>query len=126
MQKSAGVIHRAKKWLFPKHSVIALRICASLSSMTWLCMPLSVAAADDTDNSSNALEEIVVTAQKTSAAAVQKTPIAVSAFSAADLKSTLTTDIKDLSIRTPGLIVSQVSTSAASVPTMSSMGRIRM
>jgi iron complex outermembrane receptor protein len=81
--------------------------------MIWLCVPLQAAAADDANSDSNGLEEIVVTAQKTSAAAVQKTPIAVSAFSAADLKSTLTTDIKDLSIRTPGLIVSQVAQSAS-------------
>jgi iron complex outermembrane recepter protein len=113
MQESAGAIHRAQKRLFREHSAIALRICAISSTMTWLCMPLSAAAADDTDNTSNALEEIVVTAQRTSAAAVQKTPIAISAFSAADLKNTLTTDIKDLSIQTPGLIVSQVAQSAS-------------
>jgi iron complex outermembrane receptor protein len=102
-----------RKWLDNASSAPLARLCTGLSGVTLLCMPLAATAADDTDNTSNGLEEIVVTAQKTSAAAVQRTPIALSAFSAADLKNTLTTGLKDLGTQTPGLVISQVAQSAS-------------
>ena len=102
-----------KKWLDNASSQMVARLCAGLGGVTLLCVPLAAAADDDPDNTSSGLEEIIVTAQKTSATAVQKTPIAVSAFSAADLKNTLTTDIKDLGTQTPGLVISQVAQSAS-------------
>jgi iron complex outermembrane receptor protein len=72
-----------------------------------LLLSASHARADDAG-----LEEIIVTAQKTGASAVQKTPIAVSAFSEADLKNSLTTNIKDLVAYTPGLNIGQTTASA--------------
>ena len=107
------MLRYTKRWLDNASSQMVVRLCAGLGGVTLLCVPLAAAADDEPDNTSNGLEEIIVTAQKSSATAVQKTPIAVSAFSAADLKNTLTTDIKDLGTQTPGLVISQVAQSAS-------------
>jgi iron complex outermembrane recepter protein len=85
-------------------------LCAGFGGVLLLTQP-QPSAADSP--SGNDLEEIIVTAQKTGAASVQKIPIAISAFSSADLKNTLTTDIKDLALETPNLSISQVGSSAA-------------
>jgi iron complex outermembrane receptor protein len=66
-----------------------------------------VGTADSSTADSGALEEIVVTAEKTGEKALQKTPIAVSAFSATDLRNSLTTNIKDLAESAPGLSIAQ-------------------
>jgi iron complex outermembrane receptor protein len=93
-----------------RQSGIARFLCAGFGGVLLLTQP-QPAAADSP--SGNDLEEIIVTAQKTGAASVQKIPIAISAFSSADLKNTLTTDIKDLALETPNLSISQVGSSAA-------------
>jgi iron complex outermembrane recepter protein len=97
--------------LLSSQSGIAQFLCAGIGSALLLTLPHPVAAADAPG--AGDLEEIVVTAQKTGAASIQKTPIAMSAFSSADLKNTLTTDIKDLALETPNLSISQVGSSAA-------------
>src|SRR5882757_1281537 len=53
------------------------------------------------------LEEIVVTASKTSAMSAQKTPIALSAFSGAELQRSQTVNLKDLVASAPGLSIGQ-------------------
>jgi iron complex outermembrane receptor protein len=53
------------------------------------------------------LEEIVVTATKTSAMSAQKTPIALSAFSGAELQRSQTVNLKDLVASAPGLSIGQ-------------------
>jgi iron complex outermembrane recepter protein len=102
--------HDARGLLSSHKFGITQFLCAAFGGVLFL-MPLQPAAADSP--SSNDLEEIVVTAQKTGATSIQKTPIAMSAFSSADLKNTLTTDIKDLALETPNLSISQVGSSAA-------------
>ncbi|MBW2366620.1 MAG: TonB-dependent receptor [Deltaproteobacteria bacterium] len=52
------------------------------------------------------LEETVVTATKTGETELQKTPIAITAFSAEALKNSGTTSIKGLSLMVPGLTMS--------------------
>ncbi|MDB5364574.1 MAG: TonB-dependent receptor, partial [Rhodospirillales bacterium] len=53
------------------------------------------------------IEEIEVTATKTGATQLQKTPIAISAFSANDLDRSLTGNVKDLLQMTPNMTVPQ-------------------
>jgi iron complex outermembrane recepter protein len=65
--------------------------------------PVTGAAAD----SANSLEEVVVTATKTGSTELQKTPLAVSAFSAAQMGQLGIANIKDLAVYTPNLNVSQ-------------------
>jgi iron complex outermembrane receptor protein len=53
------------------------------------------------------LEEIIVTATKTGAMSAQKTPIALSAFSGAELQRSQTVNLKDLVASAPGLNIAQ-------------------
>jgi iron complex outermembrane receptor protein len=62
-------------------------------------------AALAADNSS--FEEIVITATKMGATRLQDTPLAVSAYSSADLDKTGAKDIRDLAGQTPNLVVAQ-------------------
>ncbi|MFV3126731.1 TonB-dependent receptor [Niveispirillum sp. KHB5.9] len=62
-------------------------------------------AADDL-----ALEEIVVTATRLGQTVAQKTPLALSVFSADQLNASLTNNVKDLVALTPGLTVTQTTT----------------
>ena len=100
----------ARGWSSSRKSGMTQFLCAGFGGVLILMQPQPAAA--DSPGASD-LEEIVVTAQKTGASSIQKTPIAVSAFSSADLKDTLATDIKDLAPATPNLSISQVGFSAA-------------
>jgi len=59
-----------------------------------------------------ALSEIVVTAQKVGAESIQRTPIAMSAFSADDLSKTLTNNIKGLAAYSPNVNIGETNTNA--------------
>jgi iron complex outermembrane recepter protein len=58
------------------------------------------------------LQEVVVTATKTGATEVQKTPIALSVFSADQLNTSVANNIKDLVALTPSINISQTTASA--------------
>lgn len=89
--------------------VLAILLFIGVSGTPLLAFPHAALAAEGDDVG---LEEIVVTAQKTGATAVQKTPIAISAFSGAGLDNSLTTNIKDLAGYAPGLSVGQFTANA--------------
>jgi iron complex outermembrane receptor protein len=61
---------------------------------------------------SNVLEEVVVTATKTGETAVQRTPIAISAFNANSLSEAGLVNVKDLNGYVPNLSISQSTTYA--------------
>lgn len=69
----------------------------------------SGASAQEADGG---IQDIVVTATRTGETALQKTPLAVTVFSAADLSGSQVNNVKDLVALTPGLNVSQVTASA--------------
>lgn len=58
------------------------------------------------------IQEIVVTAQKIGAQSIQKTPIAMSAFSADDLQRTLTNNIQELGSYSPNVNIGQTNANA--------------
>jgi iron complex outermembrane receptor protein len=64
------------------------------------------------DPSGGGLDEVIVTASKTGATGLQKTPIAVSAFTGDELKLALSDDIKDLARFSPSVSIAQESTNA--------------
>jgi iron complex outermembrane recepter protein len=74
-------------------------------------LPRAALAADTTDDAPAAdntgLEEIVVTATKTSAMSAQKTPVALSAFSGDQLANSQIVNLKDLVAAAPGLSIGQ-------------------
>ncbi len=72
----------------------------------------SIAAPSDASASDVGLEEIVVTATKTGETQLQKTPLAISAFSADQLNSSVVNNVRDLVSLTPSLNVSQATASA--------------
>ena len=69
-------------------------------------------ADQSTDSDGGALEEVVVTATKTGAQLLQRTPIAVSAFSGAQIQEQQIANVKDLVQYTPNLEVAQSTASA--------------
>ena len=85
-----------KRSLRSMSSGVTLMLCAGLASASFAAAPQPAGAADATAGAADGLEEIVVTAQKTGASTLQKTPIAMSAFSSADLKASLTSNVQDL------------------------------
>ncbi len=60
----------------------------------------------------NVIDDIIVTATRTGASAAQKTPIAISVFSAEQLAASKIDNVKDLVVLTPNLSVGQASSSA--------------
>jgi len=78
---------------------------------------LSAQAAEQVQSASSkpggdVLEEIVVTATKTGAQSLQRTPLAISAFSANQIEERQVTNVKDLVQYTPNLQVAQSTASA--------------
>ncbi len=68
-------------------------------------------AANDTPATSTAdvgIADIIVTATKSGASALQKTPLAISAFSADQLSQTLSSNVRDLAQFIPSMNISQV------------------
>jgi iron complex outermembrane recepter protein len=107
--------HHTKRSLRSMSSGAILIICAGWVSASIAAAPQSTGAAEATAGADAGLEEIVVTAQKTGATTLQKTPIAVSAFSTADLKTSLTTNIRDLVSYVPNVSLVQVQAVNASI-----------
>ncbi len=70
--------------------------------------------ASDSQPSAGALQEILVTASKTGTSAVQKTPIAITAFTSSQLEAANLTNVQDLQGFVPNLSISQ-STSFAEI-----------
>src|SRR5882762_6447607 len=68
--------------------------------------------AADTASSGYALDEILVTATKTGETALQKTPLAISVFSADRLNDSAALNVKDLVAMTPNLSVAQTTANA--------------
>jgi iron complex outermembrane recepter protein len=96
-----------KNSLLGTSSRLALLLCAGLGAAS---LPQFAAAADTVDATAadnTGLEEIIVTASKTSASSVQKTPIALSAFSEAELQNSQIINLKDLVASAPGLSIGQ-------------------
>jgi len=94
-----------------------MRILASMA-MFALGLPTAVAAAEvtDPDASSNqmVLEEVIVTARRREEA-LQDTPVAISAFSAEDLKVQGIANTRDLQLSVPGLNFSEMGNKAPSI-----------
>lgn len=70
------------------------------------------AAAADAGGAEEGIADIVVTASRTGETSAQKTPIAMSVFSADKLDGSLVLNVKDLVAVVPGLNVAQVTASA--------------
>lgn len=73
--------------------------------------PAATSGATSDDAAGSALQEIIVTATRTGATQLQRTPIAVSVFSADALSATHTSDIADLAQLSPSLNVGVVTAS---------------
>src|SRR5580704_16111996 len=71
-------------------------------------LPAFAQSASQATQGGDAIEEIIVTAQKTGAQSIQQTPLAMSAFSADDLSS----NIKDLSAYSPNVNIGETNTNA--------------
>jgi len=101
----------------PISSSYSMRILASMA-MFALGLPTAVAAAEvtDPDASSNqmVLEEVIVTARRREEA-LQDTPVAISAFSAEDLKVQGIANTRDLQLSVPGLNFSEMGNKAPSI-----------
>jgi len=98
----------AKHSLLGTGSSLALLLCVGWGAAS---LPQSAAAAETTVGTtaadSTGLEEIIVTATKTGAMSVQKTPIALSAFSEGELQKSQIVSLKDLVSSAPGLSIGQ-------------------
>ncbi|MFV3077677.1 TonB-dependent receptor [Niveispirillum fermenti] len=78
-----------------------------------LLMPTLVQAQEtQVAQAGDVLDEIIVTATKAGETTMQRTPLAISAFSADKLDSSLVLNVKDLVAVTPNLSVAQVTASA--------------
>jgi iron complex outermembrane receptor protein len=75
-------------------------------------LPAFAQSASQATQGGDAIEEIIVTAQKTGAQSIQQTPLAMSAFSADDLSRTLSNNIKDLSAYSPNVNIGETNTNA--------------
>jgi iron complex outermembrane recepter protein len=88
------------------YSAIFAVACLSTIGISVACASDAATSSEAADNQSK-LEEIVVTATKTSAMSAQKTPIALSAFSGNDLQKSQIVNLKDLVASAPGLSIAQ-------------------
>jgi iron complex outermembrane receptor protein len=98
-------------WLFARSAAVGIFCCShavlALASPTGATEPAAPGSSTSVSSDSPALGEIVVTATKTGATALQKTPLAISAFSAAELAQSGVSSVKDLVEFAPGLALSQ-------------------
>src|SRR5258708_19221573 len=74
-------------------------------------LPVFAQSANQGDHDAE-ITEIVVTAQKVGAESIQRTPIAMSAFSADDLSRTFTNNIKGLGDYAPNVNIGETNTNA--------------
>jgi len=85
----------------------------SLTTALWLGgSNLAYAQQAAPANDSQVVEDVIVTAQKTGAQAVQSTPLAITAFSARQIAEQQVTNVKDLVQYVPNLQVAQSSANA--------------
>src|SRR4051812_28231558 len=90
-----------------------LQICAQMATGLLALIPLTDALAQSTSPAEEgALAEVLVTATKSGATDLQKTPLAVTAFTADQLSQGLVLNVKDIAPLTPNLRISQVATNA--------------
>jgi iron complex outermembrane receptor protein len=94
------------------YTATLLTVAGTASAQEAVTRAGSAAATDQEGAAAAGLEEIVVTATKTGATQLQKTPLAVSAYSADQLNTSVVTNVKDLVSLTPSLNVSQATASA--------------
>src|ERR1700733_3007107 len=94
------------------YAATLLMAAAGASAQEAVTRTGSIAAPGDASASDVGLEEIVVTATKTGETQLQKTPLAISAFSADQLNNSVVNNVRDLVSLTPSLNVSQATASA--------------
>src|SRR5882757_7860234 len=85
---------------------------ASSVTVSTLMVAGAMAQGVATDQDQGALAEVIVTATKSGATDLQKTPLAVTAFTADQLNRDLALNVKDIAPFTPNLRVSQVTANA--------------
>jgi iron complex outermembrane receptor protein len=93
-------------------SVAALLASAAGLVVMVMGVPVFAQSASQATQGVDAIEEIVVTAQKTGAQSIQQTPLAISAFSAEDLRKTLSNNIMDLGVYSPNVNIGETNTNA--------------
>jgi iron complex outermembrane recepter protein len=74
--------------------------------------PAFAQSADQATQDAGPIQEIVVTAEKTGAQSIQRTPISMSAFSSDDLSKTLSNNIMDLGAYSPNVNIGETNTNA--------------
>jgi len=94
-------------------ALVTTLVCGSLGGLA----PISVMAQDAGDEAENSLviEEIIVTARKREES-LQDIPVAVTAFSAADIEAAGLRDVRDVAALTPGFNVAPLFGGDASTP----------
>ncbi|MCC5863420.1 MAG: TonB-dependent receptor, partial [Gammaproteobacteria bacterium] len=91
-----------------RNPILRAAMCLALSGAVVLpCTALAQQAARTDDGASSRLDTIVVTARRRTES-LQDTPIAISAFSAADLQRQQVDDLLDLNAVVPSLAVSEI------------------
>jgi iron complex outermembrane receptor protein len=107
-----------------KERSISLRL-AVIVTLAACAMPALPVAAQEatTDSSARTIENIIVTAQKREQS-LQDVPIVVTAVSEQLLKDTGVKDIKDLTILTPGLLVTSTSNESVTTARIRGIGTV--
>ncbi len=102
---------------FPLRASYSMRTLASLALLA-VGFPAAVTAAEvaapDASSNQMVLEEVIVTARRREEA-LQDTPVAISAFSAEDLKVQGIANTRDLQLSVPGLNFSEMGNKAPSI-----------
>lgn len=93
-------------------SVPALLASGAGLALMMMGLPALAQSASQATQGAGAIEEIVVTAQKTGEQSIQQTPLAISAFSADDLSRTLSNNIMDLGAYSPNVNIGETNTNA--------------
>lgn len=108
-----------------KERSISLRhaVVAALAMSAMPALPVSAQGAAATEESSRTIEQIIVTAQKREQN-LQDVPIVVTAVSEQLLKDTGVKDIKDLTILTPGLLVTSTSNESVTTARIRGIGTV--
>jgi iron complex outermembrane receptor protein len=91
---------------------VTLLMAAGAAAAQQAATRMAPAGADEENTGGIGLEEIVVTATKAGETQLQKTPLAVSVYSADQLNTSVVNNVKDLVSLTPNLNVSQATASA--------------
>jgi iron complex outermembrane receptor protein len=94
------------------HAVTLLMAAGAATAQQAATRMAAAAETDEQHASGGGLEEIVVTATKVGETQLQKTPLAVSVYSADQLNTSVVNNVKDMVSLTPNLNVSQGTASA--------------